>query len=143
MVDRKLSNNEFLKLLEDSGLNVAKKAKEFERLDYKISSSWLRNGMSEEELLEASLKYLELASKVQKNSMEASLLLKSRVSNLTDLKKNILKLAVDWSNTLKQSYKCYSDYLAYGRVDDENISTELKEEANIKKVKFIEMLNGI
>jgi len=143
MADRKLSNNEFLKLLGDSSLNVAKKAKEFERLDYEVSSSWLRNGMSEEELQEASLKYLELASRVQKTQKEASLLLKSKASNLTDLQKNILKLAVDWSNTLKQSYKCYSDYLAYGRVDDENISTELKEEANIKKVKFVEMVNGI
>ena len=83
MADRKLSNNEFLKLLGDSGLNVAKKAKEFERLDYKVSSSWLRNGMFEEELLEASLKYLELDSRVQKTQKEASLLLKSKASNLT------------------------------------------------------------
>lgn len=133
MVDRKLSNSEFLKLLEDSDLNIIKKAEEFERLDYKVSLYWLKGGMSEEELLEASLRYLELASKVQKKSKIASLLLKSKTSNLTNIQKDILKLAVDWSNILKQSYKCYSDYLAYRRVDDENVSSELKEKANIKK----------
>ena len=143
MKSRKLSNKEFLKLLGDSNLNVVKKTKEFERLEYKISSSWLRNDMSEGELQEDSLKYLEIASRVQKTQKEANLILKSRVSNLTDLQKSILKLAVDWSNTLKQSYKHYSDYLAYGRADDENVSFELKEEANIKKVKFVEMLNGL
>lgn len=143
MTSRKLSNNEFLKLLGDNSLNVAKKTKEFERLDYKIRTSWLRNDMSEGEFQEASLKHLELASRVQKTQNRASLLLKSRVSNLTDLQKSILKLAVDWSNTLKQSYKRYSDYLAFGRVDDGNVSSELKEEANIKKVKFVEMLNGL
>ena len=124
MKSRKLSNKEFLKLLGDSNLNVAKKTKEFERLEYKISSSWLRNDMSEGELQEDSLKYLEIASRVQKTQKEANLILKSRVSNLTDLQKSILKLAVDWSNTLKQSYKHYSDYLAYGRADDENVSFE-------------------
>jgi len=143
MTSRKLSNKKFLKLLGDSSLNVAKKTKEFERLDYKICSSWLRNGMSEGELQEDSLKYLELASRVQKTQKETELLLKSKASNLTDLQKDILKLAADWSSTLKQSYKCYSDYLAYGRVDDENVSSELNEEANIKKVKFVEMLNGL
>ena len=143
MKSRKLSNKEFLKLLGDSNLNVVKKTKEFERLEYKTRTSWLRNDMSEGELQEDSLKYLEIASRVQKTQKEANLILKSRVSNLTDLQKSILKLVVDWSNTLKQSYKHYSDYLAYGRVDDENVSFELKEEANIKKVKFVEMLNGL
>jgi len=143
MKSRKLSNKEFLKLLGDSNLNVVKKTKEFERLEYKTRTSWLRNDMSEGELQEDSLKYLEIASRVQKTQKEANLILKSRVSNLTDLQKSILKLVVDWSNTLKQSYKHYSDYLAYGRVDDENVSFELKKEANIKKVKFVEMLNGL
>jgi hypothetical protein len=140
MSSYKFSNNKFLKLLEASDLNIVKKAEEFEKLDHKVSSSWLKNGMSEEELQEASLKYLSLASKIQKVQKEANLLLKSRASNLTGLQMNILKLIADWSNALKQSYKSYSDYLAYGKIDDEHISAGLKEEAITKKAEFKELL---
>jgi hypothetical protein len=143
MASYKFSNNKFLQLLEASDLNIVKKAKEFEKLDHEESSTWLKNDMSEEELLDASLKYLSFASKIQKIQKEANLLLRSRVSNLTGLQMNILKLIVEWSNTLKQSYKYYSDYLAYGRVDDEHVSAELKEEANMIKVDFKDMVNGI
>jgi hypothetical protein len=143
MAGYKLSNNKFLQLIEDRDLNVAKKAKEFKKLDRKLSSSWLKNGMSEEELLDASLKYLSLASKVQKIQKEANLLLKSRASNLTGLQMNIIKLVVDWANILKQAYKHYSDYLAYGRVDDEHIFAELIGEADEKKAEFKEMVNGM
>jgi hypothetical protein len=140
MSNYKFSNNKFLQLLEASDINMLKKAKEFEKLDHKVSSSWLKNSMSEEELQEASLRYLSLASKIQKVQKEANLLLKSRASNLTGLQINILKLIADWSNILKQSYKYYSDYLAYGKVDDEHISAGLKEEAITKKAEFKELL---
>jgi hypothetical protein len=56
---------------------------------------------------------------------------------------NILKLIEDWSNTLKQSYKHYSDYLAYGKIEDEHISAGLKEDAITKKEEFKELLNSL
>ncbi len=91
MPERMLSKKEFLNLLEICSINIARKAGEYYQKECVINSDWYKSDMSEEESLNASIKYLSLSSDLKKDFMSTGKILIDKIYKLTKRQKKYNK----------------------------------------------------
>lgn len=119
------SKDAFLEKIKD--YDIIHQATVYAGISYEIALDWSEDKIIKEE---ASLKYLELATRVGKDFFAVGTFLESGIEDITTEQKYIIELIEEWSTKTKYSYKYYSDFLDTGQAEYEIKANELEEEAD-------------